>query len=80
MFGKFSLGDIIIYKGIIYKVNSVHSLNWFVEHEPIVYGLINVESNEVSEYSGKELMIREGLLNYITQHQMNVWKVLYGES
>lgn len=80
MIGKLSLDDIIIYEGIVYKINSVHAVNWFSEKTPVLYGLITVNSKEIPEYSGKELYVREELLNHVTRHQLNVWKVLYGES
>ena len=75
---RFSLGEIILYENRLYVINSIYALNWFLENEPFVYGLVTITSNLKEPYAHKELLVREGLLKNITDTDRMIWKVLYG--
>lgn len=76
-FPKFSLEELVIHEGSVYKVTSIHAINWFMP-TPFVYGLVLAQSNPLEPLANKELYVREGLLERATDKQVIAWNVLYG--
>ena len=74
---KFSLEELVIHEGNVYKITSVHAMNWFMAN-PYVYGVVLAQSNPLEPLANKELYVREGLLDKATDKQVLAWNVLYG--
>lgn len=76
MAGNFNLSDLVIYENRLYQVVEAHAMNWFMEYEPIVYGLITY-GKRPREDKGIELYVREGLLRRATSEEIETWRLLY---
>lgn len=74
-FPKYSLGEYVIYEGVLYIITNIHTLDSFKETS-FVYGLVEPDAN--LEKPDKQLFIRENLLSKATTVQVAIWKILYG--
>lgn len=74
---KYNLEDYVFYDGKVYKITSVHAINWFMSI-PFVYGLVLAHTDPKEPYAHKELYVIEQLLNIASNNQIGVWKTLYG--
>ena len=79
MEGKYDIGDIVKYNGKLYKIIECHAINWFSEHEPIIYGLILAGERPKMD-RGAELFVRESLIKPLTPKELFTWRLLYGKS
>ena len=73
---KYNIEEYVSYEGKVYKVTSVHALNWFM-NIPFVYGLVLAHTKPSEPYAHKELLIRECLLQKASVAQIGIWKILY---
>jgi len=76
MVGSLSISDVVMYENKLYKVVSCQAMNWFMEYEPMVYGLITYGKKE-REDKGVELYVREGLLRKATPYEIRTWRLFY---
>lgn len=74
---KYNIEEYVLYEGKVYKVTSIHALNWFISI-PFVYGLVLAHTKPSEPYAHKELFVREGLLQKASIAQIGIWKTLYG--
>lgn len=79
MVPKYNVGDIVEHEGKVYCIVKIFAANWFMEHDPFVYGLTTVDTSPSEPYEGKILAVREGLLRKVTDRDLVVWRVLYGK-
>lgn len=75
--GKFNIGEKVKFDGKVYTVIECHSLNWFQEFEPLIYGLV-LAGKRPSSDRGDLIYVREGLLKPLTVKEKNTWRLLYG--
>jgi hypothetical protein len=73
---KFNIGDSVIYQGLVYKVRSVHALNWSMNN-PFVYGLILAHKSSDGCVS-RQVYVCEQQIAEATTQQIQVWELLYG--
>jgi hypothetical protein len=78
MVGNYNIGDVVKYQGKIYKITECHAINWFTEHEPVVYGLILVGQKPKSD-RGEAVYVRESLLKPLSPKEIITWRLLYGK-
>lgn len=74
---KYSLDELVVYEGLVYKITHVYSLNWFMK-VPFVYGVVLAHKDVLEPLEHKEFLVIEGLLKKATPEQVNVWMLLYG--
>lgn len=74
---KYSLEELVVYEGVVYKVTRIYAINWFMK-VPFVYGLVLAHTNPIEPLEHKEFLVIEGLLKKATPEQIDVWMLLYG--
>lgn len=74
---KYSLEELVVYEGVVYKVTRIYALNWSIK-APFVYGLVLAHKDPKEPLEHKEFLVIEGLLKKATQEQIDVWMLLYG--
>lgn len=79
IFPKYNIEEYVVYEGKVYRITSIHALNWFM-HVPFVYGIVLAHTRPNEPYAHKELHVREGLLQKATISQVGIWKTLYGRN
>ena len=76
-FHKYNIEDYVVFEGRVYRVTSVHALNWSI-NVPYVYGIILAHIIISEPYNHKELLVRECLLEKASITQIGIWNTLYG--
>ena len=75
---KYNLEDIVLYEDKVYKVTSIHALNWFMNN-PFVYGIALVTSDPREPLAHKEVYVIEKNIIAASEREAKIWKVLYGK-
>lgn len=77
---RLDLGDIVVVNSTVYIITSILPGAFDLAPEaPFVYGMVTVESGDHLYYHGKETFVWEGHLKSITDRDLTVWRILYGD-
>ena len=77
---RFGIGDIIVVRNTVYVITSILPGAFDLAPEaPFMYGMVVKEVGWEKCYYGKETFVWEGHLESISEHDVLIWKILYGD-
>jgi len=79
MTDKLQIGDLVKFDKRLYRIIYAIPMNWFMEEDPVVYGLVLADKRPIND-RGVEIYVAAENIEKPTENEIKVWRVLYGET